>query len=383
MAEEKTSGLLIWANTSAYGYQLEIKSLNFTLDYETDYKYDVLKFNEPKEWYNLTGALDGNFKSNPTGLISINFTGDYVKDPNDLNNVFEDPIPWIDLAIIENNSGLLNTNFTLNNRSNGEVARELVLSFNNFLSGFRISLDNLSNIKALAIQQAGGVINGNVSILESNLTISFDFNSTYQNTTITYEKLSGLLLWSNTTKSNYLLEIAIRANNTLPYIAPGTGGPPLNPGDIVFLPYLIVIIASVAIVVPFEFTPRASSKTKKFVFIAMIAVSSFSALFFFNNNMDVLFPAQAEGKVDNITLIVDYGNTTIDTFGPFSLEGGNTYIINAVEKWCDTTMIGNFIDEINGYKPPDGWMYSVNEIYVGSVTSTALKSGDVIRFYPA
>jgi len=145
------------------------------LDFNKPYVYNISQFGDPVGWYNFTpypeDSFEGNWRTNPGGQIKINFTGFYAKDPNDWGNIFEDPIPWLDIEILECNLGILDTNFTLSNRSNSEVARALTLGYNMFQSGFLIPVSNLTYIEKLALNQAdpGGVadIKGDVKVEET------------------------------------------------------------------------------------------------------------------------------------------------------------------------------------------------------------------------
>jgi len=390
---DKNTGLLVSANTSSTwdGYHLVIQSLNFTLDYNKTYNYDVVDFATPWSWWNFTGSeTEGWFSSNPSGVIMVNFTGDYNKDINDWGNIFEDPIPWINISIFENISGSLILNFTQSNKSNSEIARNLNIGYNNFQSAFRIPIDNLSYIEQVAIEQGNVGLKGNVTVMESDLTIKIIYNQypNGQKTQMIYEKLTGLLLWGNTSIGAYLLEMAIEGYTPwLDVPAPETGPTPSPPADIVYLPYLIVIIASVAIVVPFEFVPRASSKTKKYALLAMLAVSSFSGLLFFNSNMNLLLGSSTfNQRVDNITLIVEYADGRDDfTPNPFSLIGGKTSLYDALDAWFDVEIeynpgLGYKLISIDGYEPSGGWTWTINGGFAGAITTTALNSGDTVRF---
>jgi len=384
---DKQSGLLVWANTSVGGYTLEIKSLNFTLNNERTYNYNIINFGDPQSWWNYNDSkVDGDINTNPSGVIKVNFTGDYGKHPNDYFNAFDNPIPWMNISFIENNSGVLNKNFTFVNRSNGECASNLIIGYNGFQSGFRVPVNNVSLLIDFAYDEKNGYYKGNVVVMESDLTIKILYNQypSGQKTHMIYEKLTGLLLWVNTSLSNYLLEMKIEGYT--PWFdepAPETGPPPVS---IIFLPYLIVIIVSVAIVVPFEFNSRVSGKSKKYALIAMIAASSFSGLFFFNTNMNILLGSSTlNQQVNNITLIVDYGNGTTYESPTFSLYAGKTTPYDALDAWCEVETayyqgLGTMVYSINGCEPVGGWTYEIIGRIAGEVTTTALISGDTVKF---
>ena len=387
---DKSTGLLVSANTSIAwsGYNLVIQSLNFTLDYNRTYNYNIVNFGDPSGWWNFDDFSSEGFNTNPTGLISINFTGDHAKHPNDGFNAFNDPIPWINISIFTNNSGVLTINSSFINRSNGESASNLMIGYNGFQSGFRIPIDNLSYIKDFARKEKDGFAQGNVTIMESDLTVKIIYNQypSGQKTHLIYEKLTGLLLWINSSLGTYLLEMKIEGYTPWFDDSAQEAGPTPPPPDIQFLPYLIVIIASVAIVIPIEVGSRTSSKTKKYALLAMIAASSFSGLLFFNNNMNLLLGSSTlNQRVDNITLIVDYGNGTVYESPSFSLLGGKTTVYDALDAWCSVELqnfagLGNQVVAINGYEPSGGWTYSIDGKYAGEITTTGLNNGDTVRF---
>ncbi|MHA1194262.1 MAG: hypothetical protein ACTSP9_18605, partial [Promethearchaeota archaeon] len=134
------------------------------------------------------------------GQISINFTGFYDKDPADSFNAFESPMPYMDIEFIENQAGVLSSNHTFYNVSNGETAFNMALGYNSFQSSFLIPIDNLTYLKELALAQDSGYMPGDIDVEESSNFISFDFkqDSKFQNTTLVYEKKSGLLVWART-----------------------------------------------------------------------------------------------------------------------------------------------------------------------------------------
>ncbi|TFG17258.1 MAG: hypothetical protein EU533_08435, partial [Promethearchaeota archaeon] len=138
---DRWTGLLVWANSTSGGYNMEINSLNFTFNRDLAFNYTLMEFGEPVKWFNLTDEFKGYANTNATGIINVNFIGDYNKDLND-KSIFDNPIPWINITFIENNTGILNTNFTLCNISNSEAALNLHMGFNNFSSGFLIPTDN-------------------------------------------------------------------------------------------------------------------------------------------------------------------------------------------------------------------------------------------------
>ena len=173
---------------------------NFYSELDTDslYIYNVTKFGGDLNWFGLDRVAKYNTTTNAGGQISVNFTGFYDKDPNDSYNAFESPMSYMDVEFIENQGGVLNSNHTFSNVSNGEVAFNMALGYNSFQSGFLIPIDNLTYLKELALAQDSGYMPGDINVEESSNFISFDFkqDSKFQNTTMVYEKKSGLLVWA-------------------------------------------------------------------------------------------------------------------------------------------------------------------------------------------
>ncbi|MHA1982299.1 MAG: hypothetical protein ACTSXN_14555 [Promethearchaeota archaeon] len=174
---------------------------NFYSELDTDslYVYNVTKFGGDLNWFGFEMAKY-NTTTNAGGQISVNFTDFYDKDPLDMYNAFGSPMPYMDVEFIENQAGVLNSNHTFYNVSNGETAFSMALGYNSFKSGFLIPIDNLTYLKELALAQDSGYMPGDIDVEESSNFISFDFkqDSKFQNTTLVYEKNSGLLVWART-----------------------------------------------------------------------------------------------------------------------------------------------------------------------------------------
>lgn len=174
---------------------------NFYSKLDTDalYVYNVTRFGGDLNWFGFDSAKY-NTTTNVGGQISVNFTGFYDKDPDDIYNAFGSPMPYMDVEFIENQAGVLNSNHTFYNVSNGEAAFNMALGYNSFKSSFLIPIDNLTYLKELALAQDSGDASGDIEIEESSNFISFDFkqDSKFQNTTVVYEKKSGLLVWART-----------------------------------------------------------------------------------------------------------------------------------------------------------------------------------------
>jgi len=383
---ERWTGLLVWAKTSLAGYLLEIQSLNFTFNYDLIYNYNVIQFNGPIEWYNMSWGFEGVADTNQGGQIKVNFTGNYDKHPFDIS-VFSDPIPWIDIEIIKNKSGILETNFTLSNRSNSEAAMALILGYNNFQSGFLIPImDNLTRVKKLALQEAEGFVSGVVNIEESDLTIKIIFiqDGGGQETSLIYEKWTGLLLWTKTSVGSYLLEMVI--DGYIPWELK-TELPPRTNFLLDFLPYLIIISISFISAITTLIASKVNSKVKefnKYILVAIIAIASFTSFFVFSSSLEVGEVNKPQREVEDITLIVDYGNGTVKIIENFDLTDYNTTAFDALITWCkvkyhDYGDMGILVEEIDGVK--GNWRYTVNDDFPGvSSNKYNLRDGDTVKW---
>ncbi|MFX1355748.1 MAG: hypothetical protein ACFFA8_00550 [Promethearchaeota archaeon] len=218
---------------------------NKQLNLDTIYIYNVSAFNTSKslEWLDVDylAPSKGFANTTPGGQIKVNFTGFYEKDPNDFFNLFESPMPYMSIEFIENRNGTLVTNTTFYNVSNGEAAMNLAIGYNYFQSGFLLPIDNFTYLKEQAYAQDQPPMNATISIREINDKITFDFKQEtfFQNTTSSYDKISGLLVYTNTSVGNYTLEM--RLTNL-----PDLTDTPLIPS------YNILIMASIIfIIIPF------------------------------------------------------------------------------------------------------------------------------------
>ncbi|GAI87047.1 unnamed protein product, partial [marine sediment metagenome] len=164
------------------------------------YVYNVTQFGGDLNWIGFNWASKYNTTTNDGGQISVNFTGFYDKDPSDTFNLFGSPMSYMDIEFIENQAGMLVSNHTFNNVSNGEAAFNMLLGYNAFQSGFLVPINNLTRLKEQALAQDTGFMTGDISVEETYSFISFDFqqDSGAQNTTLVYEKQSGLLVWART-----------------------------------------------------------------------------------------------------------------------------------------------------------------------------------------
>jgi hypothetical protein len=182
-----------------------------SLNYNKEYIYNVTQFHGPLEWLNFNWSSVANISTNKGGQIKVNFTGFYEKDPLDIFNLFQSPIPYMDITFLEMKNSVLIINHTFCNISNGESSMNLNLGYNLFKSGFLIPIDNFSSLRMKALDQNNSFFTGDISVEESHNFISFDFrqDSGFQNTNLIYEKKSGLLVSAVTSAGNYSLQISL------------------------------------------------------------------------------------------------------------------------------------------------------------------------------
>ena len=120
---------------------------------------------------------------------------------------------------------------------------------------------------------------------------------------------------------------------------------------------------------------------KKYMLIAIIGATLFSLLIFINFNL-YKAPDKLE-MVENITLIVDYNNSTIKTRENFTLSGGKTTAFDALNQWCEIQyddfgwgVIVRAIDGLGG-----NWLYFINGKAPGVGSDVyALKDGDLVEW---
>ncbi|MFX0187118.1 MAG: DUF4430 domain-containing protein [Candidatus Hodarchaeota archaeon] len=397
---DKSTGLLVWAKLSLGGYQMEIKSLNLTYNLDLTYNYTVSEYGEPLKWFNLSGDFRGNVNTNVTGIVRVNFTGNYDKEVND-ESIFDNPIPWINIAFIENNTGILNTNFTLSNISNSEAAINLQLGFNNFSSGFLIPTDNITSLINNATNEyLRNPSNCLIFIAEeTGLTVKFIFIETggVNFTSIIYDKFTGLLMSMRTVSGDFLLDMEI-----VLYYEESDTVPPPNPysktvydteeekGDREFANFIVPFLllgfgagASIGLLIW-----KKDIKTLKYLFTGILGSLCFSSLIFFNYWLTTGIASTDETEtpsevVEHITLIVEFADDNIKRWEDFTLYGGKTTVLDALDKYCDIEYDdygwGVLVTEIDGIE--GDWLYEVNgEKPSHGADKHYLRDGDEIKW---
>ncbi|MFW9952753.1 MAG: hypothetical protein ACFFKA_21745 [Candidatus Thorarchaeota archaeon] len=164
------------------------------------YTYNVTQFGGDLNWLGLDWSPKYNTSSNSGGQIKVNYTGFFDKDSKDIYNAFGSPMAYMDVEFLINDLGILVSNHTFYNVSNGEAAFNMLLGYHTFQSGFVIPLNNITGLKKLALAQDSGYFSGVIKIKENENVLLFDFkqDSGFQNTSLIYDKHSGLLVSANT-----------------------------------------------------------------------------------------------------------------------------------------------------------------------------------------
>ncbi|UCC20780.1 MAG: DUF4430 domain-containing protein, partial [Promethearchaeota archaeon] len=154
-----------------------------------------------------------------------------------------------------------------------------------------------------------------------------------------------------------------------------------------FLPYIVIASASVILMSTSLIISRYFSKFKKFnkyILVAILAIASFTSFFVFTFSIEVGEVNEPLKEVQDITLIVDYGNGTIETWENFGLSDYNTTAFDALNKWCeleytDYGEMGIIVESINNLR--GNWLYSVNDESPGvSAHKYNLEKGDIIKW---
>ena len=136
-------------------------------------------------------------------------------------------------------------------------------------------------------------------------------------------------------------------------------------------------------------------KRNKYILLAILGISCFTLLFFFNSmlldNPQSPFVQNEEERevkqynVDNITLIIDYsGVKTNEEFVNINLTNDKTTVYHLLLNCCVITIQdfgwGIYIQEINSVGP--GWIYTVNNGAPPSMPSDYfnLLNNDIVKW---
>ncbi|MHA1499009.1 MAG: hypothetical protein ACTSRT_15875, partial [Promethearchaeota archaeon] len=204
-------------------------------------------FGEAAFWYGWDYNYVDTWITNPGGLVIINFTDYYYKDPNDSST--SDAFPsdlkrgWLDIEVYyDGYFGPIGPQISLTNISNREAAIQMGMGYGDLQSGFLIPMiNNITFIREKALNAANP---GEVSIIETELTISISYDQTggfEQKTHFIYEKKTGLLQWVDTDVGSFSLEMTL-----IGFTPPATTNPPSTPND--SIPSYIPIILGIGLI---------------------------------------------------------------------------------------------------------------------------------------
>ncbi|MFX1338234.1 MAG: DUF4430 domain-containing protein [Promethearchaeota archaeon] len=395
MIYERSSGLLIWAKTFIFGFKMEIYSLNYTFDYSLTYNYTVNDFTGPLEWSSFDGPK-GYINSSAGNHILVNFTGYYDKHAFD-GSCFSEPIPYINITFVNNR--------TMYNVSNTEAADAMFIGYNNFDSGFLIPTDNITKLKELATIESFGLTNGIVSIEETMLTIKFTYDQIDgdQFTSLIYDIRTGLLLWVHTETNNYVLELTINGITPGEYTI-GISNPSakndydevkvikkteISEDSLILFTSIASIVATITTVLAL-YASKIKNLRPKFILIGIIGVACFTGLITYSYGL-IPFPTTLQEKsgkeVEDITLIVDYGDGNIKKWEDISIDGDDATVFEVLKEYCEVEYEdygdkGVLVTSIDGYKNGEhNWFYGVNGEKIGySCSKYELEDGDVINW---
>lgn len=184
--------------------------------------YTIEDWNEEDSlwWWSPTWIDRGHVYATIGGQMRFDLSDWGVNDAS--NVICEEPIPYFDVNITKKNGEL---NFTNPSLSNSEIAIALGLGYMNFQPGLLVRIDDWNALKSVALDQSaveqswnpGTFDYAEVSVDIGSKRVVFDFKQTTgmrQNTTLTYEKETGILIEAVTQMSGYWCHIIIK--NSIP-----------------------------------------------------------------------------------------------------------------------------------------------------------------------
>ena len=392
---DRNSGLLVWANTSVFGFKMEIQSLNFTLNYDLTYNYTVNEFAGPLWWWSFAG--NRGFVNTSKGYdVLVNFTGFDDKHPSD-DSCFSSPIPYINITFVNNR--------TLYNISNTEAGDALIFGFNGFDAGFLIPTDNLTDIKAKAMSETTSAWNnGIVKFNETALTLNITYLQTDgdQYTFLIYDKITGLLLWGHTEAFGYVLELTLKGYRQGAFMIE-LNDPPIEDEDdytkktvtneipldsLLLFTSIISIVAAITTLLS-VYGYKVQNVKSKFILIGIMGVICFTGLITYSYGLiplpEKLITEKTE-KVEHITLIVDFGDGNIKKWEDIEVDKGDT-VFDVLKEYCDVEYEdygdkGVLVTSIDGYENgEDNWFYGVNGEQIGySCSKYELDDDEIINW---
>ena len=178
-----------------------------SLNLDTTYIYNVTFWGgeDPAViyWWGYDWNHYGDLNSSAGGEIHVNYTGFYDKYDGSAggwadSSVFSNTVPYINISFYEMRSGSLYLNSTFYNRSSSEAGNVLGLTYNNFRPGFLIPTNDFSWLTQQAENQGSGT-SETVNVNEYLKMIKIEYQnagSWKQNTSLIYDKATGVLAWA-------------------------------------------------------------------------------------------------------------------------------------------------------------------------------------------
>jgi len=219
---DKETGVLAWAKVemqggaadfeiSLYGYEFDYTPFNVDysrkVDYDDTFIYNVTFWGgeDPAViyWWGYDWNHYGDLNSSIGGEMHVNYTGFYDKYDGSAggwadSSVFPNPVPYINISFYEMRSGNLYLNSTFYNRSSSEAGNVLGLTYNNFRPGFLIPTNDFNWLTQQAENEGSGSSEA-VNVDEYLKMIKIEYQNTgawKQNTSLIYDKETGLLIWA-------------------------------------------------------------------------------------------------------------------------------------------------------------------------------------------
>ena len=214
----KDTGRLFYAKTQTsqyYWLEMQIKD-GHERDVAGKVRYKVLDCNQSgvNEWWTVVYSYRGDWE---TEIGSIwNFTLSDLED-DDGGFALENPIPYFDMLIADNTVA----NFTATNISNSEIAVALGFGYMDFQPGLSVRVDRWDQLAQQAHAQVeveqwwdpGTYDYADVTITNTSANVTYEIKQTTgmkQNTTLTYSRDTGRLLYAKTQSSEfYWLELEL------------------------------------------------------------------------------------------------------------------------------------------------------------------------------
>jgi len=217
----------------------------------------------------------------------------------------------------------------------------------------------------------------------------------------TYDKRTGLLMWIKAISGNFSLEMELvlsyQESDPIPLPDPYTKTVYITDvsekkGDTEFENFTIpfVLLACGAAASFSLLIWKRDIKMLKYLLTGIFGTICFSSLLVYSYwltrgvaSIDEKSNETPLEVVEDITLIVDFGDGTVKNWEGFTLKEGKTTVLDALEKYCDIKYEdygwGILVTEIDGVE--GDWIYEVNGEQPGhGADRHYLRDGDTIEW---